>query len=91
ALEYLLRKVLNSDRSIENQIKETKSVLLPWLKQKGVHGQIAAMYQKLLAHYDSYQNDAVKHKEKFFLDDIEFMIYLTGTFMRMLLQLSVQR
>jgi hypothetical protein len=33
-------------------------------------------------------NDAVKHNEKYSLDEIEFMIYLTGNFMRLLIQLS---
>jgi hypothetical protein len=47
------------------------------------------MYKGLLfGPYKQFQNDAVKHEEEFAENDIEFMIYLTGTFMRLLLQLE---
>lgn len=85
ALEQLLKEVLENDKSLENQ----QTVLLPWLKNQGVHQQLINMYQQLLfGSYAMYQNDAVKHKEAFSVDEIEFMIYLTGTFMRLLLQLT---
>lgn len=84
ALEQMLKEVLKNDKSLENQ----QSVLLPWLKHQGVHQQTINMYQQLLfGSYAMYQNDAVKHKEAYSIDEIEFMIYLTGTFMRLLLQL----
>jgi len=35
-----------------------------------------------------YQNDAVKHGEKYAPHEIEFMIYLTGTFMKLLIEVS---
>jgi hypothetical protein len=42
----------------------------------------------VFGEYRLYQNDAVKHGEAFSEKEIEFMIYLTGTFMRLLLQLA---
>lgn len=84
-LELLLRGVLHNKKSLENQ----KLILLPWLEQRGLHQQVINMYETVLfGQYATYQNDAVKHGEKYSNDEIEFMIYLTGTFMRHILQLS---
>lgn len=84
SLEQLLKKVLNNQKSLENQ----KSYLLPWLKGKGLHSQVVNLYEKLLSTYQNYQNNAVKHNEAFSFDEVEFMIYLTGNFMRLVLQLA---
>ena len=46
------------------------------------------MYAKLLNLFAKYQNDKVKHAEKWAEPEVEFMIYLTGLFMRMLLELE---
>ena len=84
ALEQLLKEVLGNKKSLENQQKE----LLNWLNQRGIHQQVVNLYNQLVfGQYCIYQNDAVKHNEAFSKDEIEFMIYLTGTFMRLLLQL----
>lgn len=85
ALEQLLKEVLKNDKSLENQ----QGSLLAWLKEQGIHQQLINMYQQLLfGNYALYQNNAVKHNEAFSDDEIEFMIYLTGTFMRFILQLA---
>ncbi|BAY45911.1 hypothetical protein SAMD00079811_35180 [Scytonema sp. HK-05] len=86
ALEQLLKKILKNQKSLENQ----KNHLLPWLREKGLHSQVVNLYEKLLSTYQDYQNDAVKHNEAFSLDEVEFMIYLTGNFMRLILQLARQ-
>jgi hypothetical protein len=87
AVEQLLRDVLGNEKSLENQ----KEVLLPWMKGRGLHAQVINMYHDLLfKHFTIYQNDAVKHSEKYSPQEIEFMIYLTGTFMRLLIQASNQ-
>ena len=84
ALEQLLKKILSNRKSLENQ----KTHLLPWLKEKGLHSQVISSYQTLLRDYQNYQNSAVKHDENYSLDEVEFMIYLTGNFMRLLIQLA---
>jgi hypothetical protein len=86
ALEQLLKEVLNNKKSLENQMSE----LLSWLKGKGLHGQTRNMYQGLLfGPYKQFHNDAVKHAEEGYSEEeIEFNIYLTGTFMRLILQLE---
>jgi hypothetical protein len=82
SLEQLLRVVLSNRKPIEKQ----PEVLLPWLKQKGVHQQIVNMYLDLLKRFSHYQNDAVKHGDAWKLAEIEMMVYSTGTLMRFLLQ-----
>jgi len=86
ALEQLLQKVLNSKSSLENQ----KEKCLQWLNSQGLHVQIVNLYQTLLSQFVQYQNNAVKHGENFSVDEVEFMIYLTGNFMRLILQLARQ-
>jgi hypothetical protein len=88
ALEQLLKDVLKNDKSLEYQ----KTELLRWLEAQGVHKQTINMYHALLfGPYSQFQNDAVKHGEEFTENDIEFTIYMTGTFMRLLLQLEQTR
>jgi hypothetical protein len=87
ALEQLLRQVLGNKKSFENQ----EQPLLAWIKARGVHQQVVNMYKQLLfGPYRIYQNDAVKHGEEYSEGEVEFMIYLTGTFMRLLLQLQAE-
>lgn len=86
ALEQLLKKILSNQKSLENQ----KSPLGSWLKKKGLHSQVTNLYQTLLKEYQNYQNDAVKHNENYSFDEVEFIIYLTGNFMRLLIQLANQ-
>lgn len=69
-------------------MEKQKTELLPWLKEKGLHQQVVNLYEKLLSSYQLYQNNAVKHNEEFSLSEVEFMIYLTGVFMRLILQLE---
>jgi hypothetical protein len=86
ALEQLLKEVLGNKKSLETQKKEE---VLTWLGQQGIHKQVINLYHQLLfGEYRIYHNDAVKHNEAFSENEIEFMIYLTGTFMRLLLQLA---
>jgi hypothetical protein len=87
AVEQLLKDVLGNQKSLENQ----KDTLLPWMKRRDLHPHVSGMYHDLLfKHFALYQNDAVKHGERYAPEEIEFMIYLTGTFMRLLIQLSKQ-
>ncbi len=85
SIEQLLKEVLNNDKALENQ----KNELLTWLQGKAVHQQVINLYHQLLfGPFRQYQNDAVKHAGEYQAQDVEFMIYLAGTFMRLLLQLE---
>lgn len=86
AIEQLLRRILGNDKSFENQTKE----LSAWLEKHGVHSQTKNLFSKLLfGPYAVFQNDAAKHGDEELLpDEIEYLIYLTGTFLRLLIQLN---
>lgn len=84
SLEEVLRAILNNDKSLENQNK----LLGQWLEEKKVHVHIRNMYFAHLKQFTLYQNDAVKHGDESSPIEIEFMIYLTGTLIRFLLELK---
>ena len=87
ALEELLKIVLGNSKPIEKQ----RPYLAQWFEEKGVHKQIEKLYQAMLTHFFTYQNAAVKHGNEWSPHEVEYMIYLTGTFMRMLLVLEGDR
>lgn len=84
ALEQLLKVLLGNKKPLEKQ----KSYLLEFLKTKGINQEIINMYNTLISQYVHYQNKNVKHNEKLSEKEIEFIIYLTGTFIRFLLQIK---
>ncbi len=84
ALEQLLKVLLGNKKPLEKQ----KSYLLEFLKAKGINQEIINMYNTLISQYVHYQNENVKHNEKLSEKEIEFIIYLTGIFIRFLLQIK---
>lgn len=89
-LEKLLKIILNNNASLEKQ----REPLLRWLKDKGVHVHIRNNYVTLLNQFTDYQNVDVKHDHdpdpnelKVWSDtELEYMIYLTATLMRLVLR-----
>lgn len=85
SLELLLKKILNNrKKSLENQ----REPLGKYLEKKNIPKQLRNMYWKLIDYYTDYQNNCVKHEDKVDSSEIEFIIYLTGTFMRFLMTLE---
>jgi hypothetical protein len=86
SLELLFRKILNNNKNLENQEK----CLAEYLKQKKIPKELINMYWKLINYYTKYQNNYAKHNDKVKVDssEIEFILYLTGTFIRFLLTLG---
>ena len=81
SLELLLKNILQNKKSLENQEKEIGS----YLKAKNVSAEISNMFWKILDYYSKYQNSKAKHGNTVPTDEVEFILYLTGTFMRFLL------
>ena len=84
SLELFLKQIFGNAKSLENQ----KDVLGTFLKNKKVPKEISGMYWVLLDRYSKYQNEYAKHDDEVNERELEFMIYLTGTFMRFLLNLG---
>ena len=84
SLELLLKQILNNETRLEKQ----KIFLGEYLKQKNVPKELNNMYWKLIDYYAKYQNNYAKHEDKVDSSEIEFIIYLTGTFIRFLMILE---
>lgn len=85
SIEQLLRKILTNSKSLEKQSKE----LDEWLEQRGTHKLVRNLYGTLLHIFSSLQNNVAKHGDEDLLpEEIEYLIYLTGTFMRLVIQLG---
>lgn len=83
SLEKFIQEIVNNGKSLENNKSEVGKIL----KDKNINVEIANMYMKLFDYYTIYQNNNVKHNENCAYEEIEFMIYLTGNFMRLLLSI----
>ncbi len=84
ALEEHLRLVLENDKSLENQKRD----LGRWLKEKLVNVEVRQMFEPLLAYYQRYQNERVKHGSDWAPLEVDFVIYLTASFMKLLLDVE---
>ena len=84
SLELFFKEILNNNKSLENQEK----TLSEYLEQKNVPKELKNMFWKLIDYYTKYQNNYAKHGDKVDSLEIEFMIYLTGTFIRFLMILE---
>lgn len=81
-LELFLKEFFGNEKSLENQ----KDVTGQYLSQCNVPKEIRNLYFTLISHYNLYNNENVKHNDKCSSNEIEFIIYLTGTFIRFLIQ-----
>lgn len=84
ALELFLKDFFSNNKSLEKQMSQ----LGQFLKDKKVATEISNMYEKLFDLHSKYNNNNVKHDDKCINAEIEFCIYLTGSFMRFLIQLK---
>jgi hypothetical protein len=82
SLEQLLRSVLKNNARLEDQNRH----ILPWLRARRVNQEAISMLATLLGQFAKYQNAVVKHDDRSAPVEVEFLIYLTGTFMRFLLE-----
>jgi tetratricopeptide (TPR) repeat protein len=85
SLELLFKRILKSEKALEKQ----KESLRKFLEDRGVPKEIRNMFEVLVSYYVNYQNENVKHNDKVRKSEVEFMIYLTGTFARFLLSLGI--
>jgi len=91
SLENLLKLVLDNSKPLEKQ----KEPLQKWMKSKNVHAQIRNNYTTVLDQFTLYQNSSVKHSSNpdpdearsYSAAELEYMIYLTSTLIRFILEL----
>jgi len=81
-LELVLKEKLNNSKSLENQ----KAELGKYLKSKEISSEISNLIWVVLDYYSKYQNNKIKHSDNANSVEVEFLLYLTGTLMRLLLK-----
>jgi hypothetical protein len=84
SIELLLRDILKNDKSLENQVTE----LGIYLKSMDVSVEIRNMFLKLIEYYCKYQNEYVKHDDSIKENEIDFIINVSSSFIRLLLQVN---
>lgn len=82
SVELLLKEKLGNSKSLENQ----KIELGKYLKTQKICSEISNLYWQVLDYYSKYQNNKVKHSDSANPNEVEFILYLTGTMMRLLLK-----
>lgn len=81
SVETFLKKLLNNEKSLENQI----APLGQYQKNKGISPEISNTFQRLIDLFGKYNNTYVKHDDKVKVNEIEFVFNLVNTFYRFLL------
>jgi len=84
SLELLLKQLFNNEKSLENQ----KSELGKYLKENNISNEINSMYVKLFDLYTLFNNHNAKHNDDIDMLEINYIIYLTGTFISLLVQIE---
>lgn len=81
ALEDFLREFLKNEKDLNSN----KKVAEQYLKDANANPQLVNMFGSLLTHYYLLNNDIAKHNNKVDKTYLEFLLYQTGIFIRMLI------
>lgn len=82
SLELLLKRLLNNDKSLENQL----SLIGGKLGERKIGKELIAMNHTIIDYYTKYQNNQVKHNDNVNENEIEYVIELTSIFMKFLIK-----
>lgn len=80
AFEEFLKEFLNNNNDLSKNKKEVEA----YLKSQDAAPQLIAMLVSLISHYYLFNNEAAKHNDKIDEKYLEFLMYQTGVFIRML-------
>ena len=84
SLELFMKEFFNNEKSLENQ----KSLTGEYLTSHNVSKHFSSMYTTLFTHYTTYNNNEAKHNNTAEEQEIDFLLYLTGSFIRFLVKLK---
>jgi len=89
SFELFLKQYFDNNASIENQVK----TIGQYLKINNVSVEIRNMFTKLIDYFTAYNNQHIKHNDDSEIiaeSEMEFLIYLTGSFIRFMVQLKTE-
>ena len=81
AFEEFLREYLNNNNDLNKNKKEVET----FLKEQNAAPQLITMLGALITHYYMLNNEVAKHNDKMDARYLEFLMYQTGVFIRMLI------
>jgi|SRR5450830_397357 len=84
ALENFVRQLLGNRKSLENN----KENLLKWMDDHDTNTETRQMMRQLFTFYCEYQNNHVKHGDGWKPAEVDFILYLTATFINLLVELD---
>lgn len=84
ALERFFQEFFNSNKASENIISDYGK----FLSEKGIPKEISNNFEKLLDAYTKYNNNYAKHHDKTSKDVLEYLMYQTGSIIRLLITLK---
>lgn len=87
SLELFLKKILNNNKSLENQ----KSYIGEYFKNNDVSTEISNMYVVLMDYYAKYNDNHAKHNDSVIEIEIDYLIYLTSSFIRFIMLIEEQK
>lgn len=81
ALEEFFQEFLENNKNLDNNIIE----IFRYLGNNSAEPEIASMMKSLLCSYNNLNNSAAKHNDKLDPKYLEFLMYQTGLFIRMII------
>lgn len=81
AFEEFLKEFLNNNNDLNKNKKEVET----YLKEQNAAPQLITMLVSLISHYYLLNNEVAKHNDKMDARYLEFLMYQTGVFIRMLI------
>lgn len=86
SLELLIREVLQTGKSLENQLSDIGS----FISSKGGSKEFSNMFRTLVDYFSKYQNTFVKHNDLVVEEEIEFIFEMTSSFMKHLVKMNIR-
>ena len=80
SIELLFKQLFKNEKSLENQTENIGR----YFKENNISIEISNMYIKLMDLYTKFNNNNAKHNDKIKEIEIDYMIYLTGNFIRLI-------
>ena len=81
SLELFCKQRYQNEKSLENQF----SLIGGELADRGLSAELRKLYTTLLTYYAKFHNEHVKHDDSANAVEADFALYLTGSFLRLLL------
>ena len=79
-----MKQFLGNNKSLENQTKD----LGVYLKDKNLSPEVSNMFFKLIDCYAKYNNLHAKHDDSVDENELDFLLYLTGSFIHFLIKIN---